>query len=172
MPALTIIVARARNGVIGHRNQLPWHLPEDLAHFRRTTMGHTILMGRKTWDSIGRVLPGRQMVVITRGHPPLPAGVRRAASLAQAIADNADEAELFVIGGGEIYAAALPIADRIVMTEVDLAPEGDASFPHPDPTDWQETDRRPEVAADGTRYAFVTFVRRGVGAMPTGVLPA
>ncbi len=160
MPELTLIVARARNGAIGLRGQLPWHLPEDLAHFRRTTMGHTILMGRKTWDSIGRILPGRQMVVITRGESPLPAGVRRASSLAQAIADNADEDQLFVIGGAEIYASALPIADRIILTEIDLAPEADAFFPRPDPTDWRETARAPAQSAAGIAYAIVTYVRR------------
>ena len=88
MPILTLLVARGVNGAIGHRNSLPWHLPEDLAHFKRTTMGKTIVMGRLTWESIGRVLPGRQMVVISSSKPALPAGVRWAASLGQARADR------------------------------------------------------------------------------------
>ena len=160
MPVLTVIVARALNGAIGHQNRLPWHLPEDLAHFKRTTMGKTIVMGRLTWESIGRVLPGRQMVVITRGKEPLPAGVRRAASLAQAVADNANEDELFVIGGGRVYASALPIADRIIMTEVELSPPADIFFPSPDPTDWQETSRVPATSVNGTRYSIITYARR------------
>ncbi|MGE0798093.1 MAG: dihydrofolate reductase [Lautropia sp.] len=160
MPTLTLLVARARNGAIGHRNALPWHLPEDLAHFRQTTMGRTLLMGRLTWESIGRILPGRQMVVVTTGQAPLPAGVRRASSLAQAIADNADEPELFVIGGAKLYASALPIADRIIMTEIDLSPPGDVFLPRPDPTDWVETSREPRIGADGTRFAIVRYQRR------------
>lgn len=166
MPRLTLIVARAINGVIGVQNRLPWRLPEDLAHFKRTTMGRTVLMGRLTWESIGRILPGRQMVVVTRGSAPLPPGVRRAASLAQAIADHAGEDELFVIGGAQIYASALPVADRILMTEIELSPAGDAFMPKPDPTDWQETDRRPGVGADGTRFAIITYERRGTRPEP------
>ena len=160
MPVLTVLVARALNGAIGYRNQLPWHLPEDLAHFKRITMGKTIVMGRLTWESIGRILPGRQMVVITRGDSALPAGVRRAASLAQAIADNATEEELFVIGGAQVYASALPLADRIVMTEVELTPPGDVFFPKPDPTDWQELARVPATSVNGTRFSIITYARR------------
>ena len=166
MPVLTLVVARALNGAIGHQNQLPWHLPEDLAHFKRTTMGKTIVMGRLTWESIGRILPGRQMVVITRGDSPLPAGVRRAASLAQAVADNASEDELFVIGGAQVYASALPIADRIVMTEVELTPPGDAFFPKPDPTDWQEISRNASVSVNGTHFSIIVYTRRSSPASP------
>jgi len=168
MPVLTLLVARALNGVIGHENRLPWHLPEDLAHFKRTTMGKTIIMGRLTWESIGRILPGRQMVVITRGYEPLPAGVRRAATLAQAVADNANEEELFVIGGARVYAGALPIADRIVMTEVELTPPGDVFFPKPDPTDWQELSRVPSTSVNGTRFSLITYARRSPPASPDG----
>lgn len=160
MPVLTLLVARALNGAIGHANGLPWHLPEDLAHFRRTTMGKTIVMGRLTWESIGRVLPGRHMVVITQRNTPLPAGVRRAASLAQAIADNASEEELFIVGGARVYASALPIADRILMTEVELTPPGDVFFPKPDPTDWQELSREPSTSVNGTRFSIITYARR------------
>lgn len=160
MPILTVIVARALNGAIGHANRLPWHLPEDLAHFRRTTMGKTIVMGRLTWESIGRILPGRQMVVISQGATPLPAGVRRTSSLAQAIADNANEEELFIIGGARVYASALPIAHRIIMTEVELTPPGDVFFPKPDPTDWQEVSRVPSTSVNGTRFSIITYERR------------
>lgn len=160
MSVLTVLVARALNGAIGHKKRLPWHLPEDLAHFRKTTMGKTIVMGRLTWESIGRVLPGRRMVVITTGMSPLPAGVRRAASLAQAIADNAGEDELFVVGGARIYASALPIADRIVMTEVELTPPADVFFPKPDPADWQELSRVPGTSVNGIRFSIITYSRR------------
>ncbi|MBA3479057.1 MAG: dihydrofolate reductase [Lautropia sp.] len=160
MPVLTLLVARALNGAIGHANRLPWHLPEDLAHFRRTTMGKTIVMGRRTWESIGRILPGRQMVVVTQEITPLPAGVRRAASLAQAIADNANEDELFIVGGARVYASALPIAHRIVMTEVELTPPADVFFPKPDPTDWQELSRVPSTSVNGTRFSIITYERR------------
>ena len=160
MPVLTLLVARALNGAIGHRNSLPWHLPEDLAHFKRTTMGKTIVMGRLTWESIGRILPGRQMVVISRGKPALPAGVRPAASLAQAVADNANEDEIFIIGGAEVFAGALPIADRIILTEVELTPPGDVFFPAPDPTDWQELARERHTSVNGTRFSIITYGRR------------
>ena len=160
MPTLTLLVARALNGAIGHRKGLPWQLPEDLAHFKRTTMGKTIVMGRLTWESIGRVLPGRQMVVISRGKPDLPAGVRRAASLAQAIADNASEEELFVIGGAQIFASALPIADRIILTEVELSPPADVFLAAPDPTAWQETSRTRHESVNGTRFSIISYVRR------------
>jgi dihydrofolate reductase len=166
MPVLTLLVARALNGSIGHQNKLPWHLPEDLAHFKRTTMGKTIIMGRLTWDSIGRVLPGRQMVVVTRGNPSLPAGVRRAASLAAAIADNAHEEELFVIGGAQIFAAAMPIAHRIIMTEVNLSSPGDTWMDKPDPTDWREVSRQAATSVNGIGYSIITYARRGPRGAP------
>jgi dihydrofolate reductase len=166
MPVLTLLVARALNGAIGYRNKLPWHLPEDLAHFKRTTMGKTIIMGRLTWDSIGRVLPGRQMVVVTRGNPTLPAGVRRAGSLAAAIADNANEDELFVIGGAQIFASAMPIADRIIMTEVNLTPPGDTWMDKPDPTDWREVSRQGATGVNGTGYSIITYARRSPPGSP------
>ncbi len=160
MPCLTLIAARARNGVIGNDNQLPWHLPEDLRHFRERTTGHTVLMGRKTWESIGRPLPGRRMVVISRQQLELPAGVELAPSLEDAIARHADEAELFVLGGAQIYAAAWPIADRLVLTEIELEPEGDTTLPAPDPAHWQLLSREAAVSASGIRYAIADYVRR------------
>ena len=102
-PCLTMIAARARNGVIGHQNRMPWHLPEDLKHFRQQTMGHVVLLGRKTWESIGRPLPGRRMVVISRQSLTLPEGVELAASLDEAVARHAAEDEIMVMGGAQIY---------------------------------------------------------------------
>lgn len=160
MPRLTLIAARARNGAIGHQNQLPWHLPEDLRHFRATTTGHTVLMGRKTWESINRVLPGRQMVVISRQSPALPHGVEAATSLQEAIERHADEAELFVIGGAQIYAEAWPLADRIILTEIDLSPEADAFLPAPDPAEWTRCSYQPATSEGGIRYAIAEYVRR------------
>jgi dihydrofolate reductase len=160
MPTLTILVARALNGAIGNRNSLPWHLPEDLAHFKRTTMGRTIVMGRRTWESIGRVLPGRRMVVVSRGNPVLPPGVSGAASLEHALADHATEDEIFIVGGAGLYEAALPLADRILLTEVDLSPEGDVFFPAPDREVWQEVSRVPAKSVNGTSFSIITYERR------------
>lgn len=160
MPLITLIAARARNGVIGRNNALPWHLPEDLKHFRQQTMGHTVLLGRKTWESIGRPLPGRQMVVISRQPLDLPEGVDQARSLDEAIARHADEAEVFVMGGAQIYTLAWPLAGRVLLTEVDLAPEGDAWMDLPDPAQWQETARESGTSAQGVAYAFVEYRRR------------
>ncbi|MDO4905246.1 MAG: dihydrofolate reductase [Lautropia sp.] len=160
MPRLTLIAARARNGVIGHDNRLPWHLPEDLRHFRQRTTGHTVLMGRKTWDSINRPLPGRRMVVISRQRLQLPEGVELAGSLSEAIARHADEEELFVIGGAQIYAEAWPMADRLVLTEIDLEPEGDTRLPAPEPERWRLLAREPAISANGTHYAIADYVRR------------
>ena len=160
MAALTILVARALNGAIGTGNRLPWHLPEDLSHFKRTTMGRTIVMGRRTWESIGRVLPGRRMVVITGGKAPLPPGVERASSLSEALAGTAAEEEVFIVGGARVYASALPLAQRIILTEVELSPPGDVFFPEPDPADWLERSRLPSTSVNGTRFSIITYERR------------
>ena len=114
-PSLTMIAARARNGVIGHQNRMPWHLPEDLKHFRQQTMGHVVLLGRKTWESIGRPLPGRRMVVISRQSLTLPEGVELAASLDEAIARHATEDEIMVMGGAQIYKQTWSRADRLLL---------------------------------------------------------
>jgi len=160
MAILTILVARALNGAIGKGNHLPWHLPEDLAHFKRTTMGRTIVMGRRTWESIGRVLPGRRMVVITGGSGSLPPGVDRASSLPDAVAGTAAEDEVFIVGGARVYASALPLAHRIILTEVELSPPGDVFFPAPDPADWLELSRLPSTSVNGTRFSIITYQRR------------
>jgi len=136
---LSLIVARAANGVIGKDNGMPWHLPADLAHFKRTTLGKPVIMGRRTWESIGRPLPGRRNIVVTRNADFQAPGAEVVGSLAAACRAVADSDEVFVIGGGQIYAEALPGADRIYVTEIGATIEGDASFPDLVPGDWTET---------------------------------
>jgi dihydrofolate reductase len=138
---ISLIAAVARNGVIGVGGDLPWHLPEELAHFKATTMGHTLVMGRRTFDSIGRALPGRRTVVVTRNaswhHP----GVETAHSFAEAISLCGPADEVFVAGGAQVYAEAIPFAHRLVLTEVDAEPEGDTWFPSWDRSQWHEMTR-------------------------------
>ncbi len=135
----SLIVARAANGIIGKDNGMPWHLPADLAHFKRTTMGCPVIMGRRTWESIGRPLPGRRNVVVTRNAGYQAAGAEIVGSLEAAWRAVAGSDEVFVIGGGELYAQALPVADRVYLTEIGEAIEGDTRFPDLDPGDWRET---------------------------------
>jgi dihydrofolate reductase len=155
MTRVSLIAAVGRNGVIGARNGMPWHLPEDFAYFKRTTMGHPMVMGRKTFDSIGRALPGRRSIVITRrpdwSHP----DVETAHSLAEALSLAGPADEVFVVGGGEVYAEAMPYAHRLLVTEVDQEPDGDVHFPPIDPAAWGETSREQR---DG--FAWVTYDRR------------
>lgn len=159
-PRISIIVAYAANRVIGVGGQMPWRLPEDLKHFRQITMGHAIVMGRKTWESIGRLLPGRRHVIVSRRPGYTVPGATVVASLGDAKAACADESDVFVIGGGEIYRLALPLSDRIYATEIDGSFEGDAFFPLLDMDLWKET-RREARRDDNTsmRYSFVTFDR-------------
>ena len=126
---IELIAAASRNGVIGADNRLLWRIPEDFAHFKRTTMGAPVVMGRRTWESIGRALPGRLNIVISRRAPVLPEGVLAARSLEEALALAAGSPRIFVIGGGEIYRQAMPFADRIWLTRIDADFEGDAYFP-------------------------------------------
>lgn len=149
---VTLIVAVADNGVIGNNGKIPWHVSEDLKRFKALTMGHPIVMGRKTWESIGRALPGRENVVITRQPNYHAQGATVVASLREALATRADA---FVIGGGEIYREALPLATKIELTRVHASPEGDATFPKLGP-EWVETHRE---AREG--YSFVTLQRGG-----------
>ncbi|HUL63469.1 MAG TPA: dihydrofolate reductase [Burkholderiaceae bacterium] len=161
-PRLTLIVARARNGVIGRGGTLPWRLPEDLAHFKRTTMGHPIVMGRRTWDSIGRALPGRRSIVVsgtaTSGTP----GAEIVPSLAAALARVRDVPEVFVIGGAELFKVAAPLAQRMIVTEIDADFEGDTFFPQPDPGEWTVVAREPHAPTADRPFAieFVTYDRR------------
>ena len=126
---IELIAAASRNGVIGADNRLLWRIPEDFAHFKRTTMGAPVVMGRRTWESIGRALPGRLNIVISRRAPVLPEGVLAARSLEEALALAAGSPRIFVLGGGEIYRQAMPFADRIWLTRIDADFEGDAYFP-------------------------------------------
>jgi len=138
---------------------MPWHLPEDLKRFKALTMGHTIVMGRKTFDSIGRLLPGRRTIIVTRQRGYRVDGATVVHSLEAALNAARSDAEVFVIGGGEIYAAALPLADRLHMTEIALDPEGDARFPDVDWLRWQEKARESHRSADGIAFDFAIYER-------------
>lgn len=155
---VTIVAAVARNGVIGVDGGLPWHLPDDLRRFKALTLGHVLVMGRRTYESIGRPLPGRTTVVVTRNARWRPGSdeVRVAASVPDALAAGAAiDPEVFVVGGAEVYAAALPLAHRLELTLVDAEPDGDTVFPEVDWHEWREL-RREE--AEGVAYA--TYERR------------
>ena len=141
---VVLVAAYARNGVIGNRGEIPWHLPHDFAHFKAETMGHTMVMGRRTWDSIGRPLPGRRTIVVTRdrGFDPGHDEVIVAHSLEGALDQAALlPGDVMVVGGAEIYAQAMPFATAQVLTEVDLEPEGDTYYPAFDREDWVEVRR-------------------------------
>lgn len=138
-PRLSLIVAMAKNRVIGADGKIPWHLPGELQLFKSVTMGHHIIMGRRTWESINRLLPGRTTVIVTRRQDFAVPGALIAHSLDEAIRYCAGDSETFVIGGGELYRAALPRADRIYLTVVDAEPEGDTRMPEFDTRDWRLT---------------------------------
>ena len=164
---LALIAAVARNGVIGRDNALPWHLPGDLKYFKAVTLGKPVVMGRKTWESLGRPLPGRTNIVISRQAGYAPAGARVVGSLDAALQLAAQVAlidgvdECVVIGGAEIYAQALPRCDRLYLTEVHAAVDGDAFFPAWDRGAWRETARENHAAAGSNPYAysFVVYER-------------
>lgn len=165
---LALVVAAADNDVIGRGNALPWHLPADLAHFKRITLGKPILMGRRTFESIGRPLPGRSNIVITRSDRlVLPPGVHRAHSLPEALALAADIAlidgsdTLMVIGGAEIYAQALPLAQQLYLTRVHVSPDGDTRLPAVDWTQWEEVGRSEQPAVgDQPAHTFLYYTRQ------------
>jgi dihydrofolate reductase len=151
---VSIIVAAADNGVIGHKNELPWRLSTDLRRFKRLTMGHHLIMGRKTFDTVGRPLPGRTIVVISRSLERAPDGILLARSLDQALHLAAGDDEVFIAGGGEIYRLALPLADRIYLTRVHANPEGDTWFPEVDETAWHLQSRQDHEADNKNQYRF------------------
>jgi len=160
---ISIIVAAAENDVIGRGNELPWRLSADLRRFKRLTMGHHIVVGRRTWESIGRPLPGRTMLVVSRSAPALPDGVRSATSLdeALAVARGAGESEVFVAGGAEIYRLGLPLADRIHLTRVHREVDGDVSLPPIDFEGWALVNSEAGVV-DGKNllpHTFETYER-------------
>lgn len=159
---ITLIAAVARNGVIGKDNALPWHLPEDLRHFKALTMGHAVIMGRKTWESLPerfRPLPGRRNIVVTRNPAYVAEGATVVASLAAAREKVGSGDTAFVIGGAELYAHALPLAGRLELTEIDADIEGDAHFPAFDHAAWREVKRETGTSAGGLRFAFVSYER-------------
>ena len=154
---LTIIAALADNGVIGRTGSLPWHLPDDLRRFKSLTMGRPILMGRRTFEAIGRPLPGRRNLVLTRGSQPLPPGVQGVASLPLALEECAEDPELCVIGGAEVYRQTLPKANRLELTRVHARFEGDVTFPDFHLESWREVSRI-EHAADERHVCAMTFL--------------
>lgn len=169
MTLLSLAVAVAENGVIGRDNQLPWHLPDDLRWFKRVTLGKPVVMGRRTFESIGRPLPGRPNVVVTT-QPDWQAGDGGggvtvahgfAEALERAAALAAEDGEIVVIGGARLFAEALERADRLYLTEVHMRPQGDVCFPPFDRTQWREVERTPGApAADGTvTHTFVVLER-------------
>ena len=162
---LSLVVARADNGIIGRDNALPWHLPADLRHFKRLTVGKPVVMGRRTFESIGKPLPGRHNIVLTRNGGWRADGVTVAANLAEAVAaaglqQHARPDEIMIIGGAAVYADALPSARRVHLTEVHSAPAGDTVLPGFDKAHWHETARE-DFAPDGglPGYSFVTLER-------------
>lgn len=156
---LCLVAAVAANGVIGAKGALPWHLPEDLRHFKALTYGHPVIMGRRTWESLGKALPGRENIVVTRNPDYAAAGAVIASSLVAALALCAGAPEAFVIGGSELYAEALGRADVMVLTEIRRAYEGDARFPDFDRSAWREVQRQARTAADGLRFDIVRYER-------------
>ncbi|MBE0475229.1 dihydrofolate reductase [Rhodoferax sp.] len=159
---LNLILARARNGVIGKQNTLPWHLPEDMAHFKRTTLGCPVIMGRKTWDSLPprfRPLPGRLNVVVTRQLDWQAVGATVVNSLEAACAACPMESTAWVIGGAELYAQALALAGSAVVTELDADFEGDAFAPRFGP-EWHEVARESHVSSSGLPFSFVTYEKQ------------
>ena len=168
MPRLSLIVAMAANGVIGRGGDLPWRLPADLARFRRITMGHVLLMGRRTYESIGRPLPGRTSLVLTRQPSFRPPGVLVASNLDQALAQVADRDEVFVIGGADIYRQTLPRVERLYVTRVLADVDGDVYFPEFDFGQWEQCEDvyRPADEKNGWPVRFQVYCRDRVARQP------
>jgi len=166
-PRINLIFARAANGVIGVNGTMPWHLPEDLAHFKQTTGGSPVIMGRKTWDSLPprfRPLPGRRNIVVTRQDDWNTEGAQRAGDLQEALSlcEESQVPDVWIIGGAQIYAEAEPLAQRAVVTEIARDYEGDAHAPELSPSEWRETNRESHVSSkEGLNYSFVTYERFG-----------
>jgi len=160
---LVLLAAVARNGVIGRDNALPWRLPGDLRHFRALTTGHAVIMGRRTWQSLGRALPERQNIVVSRDPGFRADGAEVATSLDAAIARVRRPAPVFVIGGEKLFASALPLADALHLTEIARDYAGDTRFPATDMHDWREASRehRDPEPPEGVGYDFVTYLRAG-----------
>lgn len=158
---VTLVAAMARNRAIGLRGAMPWHLPAELAHFKVTTLGRSVVMGRKTWQAIGRPLPGRQNIVVTRDESFEAPGCEVANSLEEAV-DVADSGEVMIIGGGSLYEQALPQAQRMVLTHIECEAEADTWFPQWDTSEWVPVSRE-HFAADhknGLAYDIVEYERK------------
>jgi dihydrofolate reductase len=160
MTQLIALVARSRNGVIGAKNKLPWHLPEDLAHFKRLTMDCPIIMGRKTFESIGRELPGRQMLVLSRNKVALPPYAQLAHSIDGALSLCPTAPKAYVVGGEQIYRAAMPLCHALVITEIDIDAVGDAWFDEPRPEEWARTERVEHHSKTGLAFSINYYTRR------------
>ncbi len=160
-PRITLIAAVARNGVIGRAGTIPWRIPGDLPRFKRITLGHPVIMGRRTWQSLGKPLPGRRNLVISRTPDPKLAGAEVFASLDAALAACGQAEEVFVIGGTEAYREALPRAQRLLLTEIDADIDGDAFFPPFDRTQWREARREshPANPDNPLPFAYVDYER-------------
>ena len=155
---LTAVVAATENDVIGRNNGMPWHLPADLAHFKAITLGHPVLMGRRTYEAIGRPLPGRRNLVLSRSPDFAVPGVEVVHSLAAAIAAAGDVPELMVIGGAALYTLALPRTDRVHLTRLHMTLDGDAYFPALPESQWREVSRSPRRPADARNACDMTFL--------------
>lgn len=161
MPTISIIAAMASNRVIGINNTLPWHIPADLKHFKKLTMGHTMIMGRKTFESIGKPLPGRETLIISRQPDYAIPGCQTCQSLEQALSICAGKSDIFIVGGADIYQQMLPQADRLFITEVQQDFDGDVRFPEIDPDQWREVQRieQQQQTPQALNYHFVTYQR-------------
>jgi len=160
---VSLVAALARGGVIGRDGDIPWRIPPDMVRFRELTMGHPVVMGRRTWDSLPprfRPLPGRRNVVVTRNRDWRGDGAESAGSFEDALRLLGDSSQVFVIGGAEVYAAALPVADELLLTEIDAEIEGDTLFPPFDGAVFEEASREQHVSDSGLPFAFVRYVRR------------
>jgi dihydrofolate reductase len=158
---IAMIAAMANNRVIGKDNQMPWHLPEDLRHFKAMTLGKPVVMGRKTFESIGRPLPGRHNIVISRQADYHPEGVSRAASFEDVLSlVGPDCEELVIIGGGQLYQQLLPLVDVLYLTFIDLDVNGDTFFPDWNEQDWLLSDTQSATSSEGLQYSFNTLVKR------------
>lgn len=160
MQNLSLIVAMAHNRVIGHNNTLPWHLPEDLKRFKALTMGHHIIMGRKTYESLGRLLPGRTSVIVTRNPDYQVEGALVAHSVQAALALVKDDDQPFLIGGAQLYEAGLKYATQIYLTEVLADIAGDAFLPTFDLSDWDEVSSESHVSEKGLNYRYLHYQRK------------
>lgn len=162
MQTLALIVATANNGVIGVNNTLPWHLPEDLKRFRALTTGHHIIMGRKTYESLGCLLPNRTSVIVTKNPEYQVTGALIASSLYAAIKMCQGDDSPFIIGGATLYQSALALVDTLHITKIDLNVDGDAYFPEIDLQVWQLISQEPHVSADGLSYQYLTYTKKPI----------